>query len=614
VTAPWRKAIGDVWRARARGTLVVLAIAIGLAGFLAVLSTYTVLGRELNLGYLATNPASAVLHTDAVDERLLEAVAARDDVDDVDARRVLTLRIRTGPDSWRRLMLFVIRDFERLRIASVTSDSGAWPPAPGELLIERDAFQVAKARIGDVVTVRTSNGREQTLRVAGGVHDAGQAQARMENMVYGYIAPETLALLGETTTLDRLYLQVSGDRFDPTRVGNVATAVKTWLERTGHPVARVDVPTPGEHPHAGIMAVLLLAMAVFGLFTLALSGVIVVNLLLAMMATERRSIGVMKAIGGTRGQIARIYLVEGALLGVAATMLATPAGVMAGRALSQYFAVLLNFDLTSLAAPMWVYLLVAIVGLLVPLAAAAYPVAVATAMTVRAALAPIGVDADSFGSGWLDRMMCGIGRAGRPVLLGVRNSVRRRTRTALTFGTFAVAGTFFISALSLRASMMTAVDRLFGAGTFGSADRYAIDQHMLMIYVFLLIVSGVLAAVGGLGLMTATSLNVLERRRELGVLRAIGATPQMVGGIVVLEAVFVAAIAWAVALAASWGLTAAVGTLFPSSLFRDGLRVTLSREGTFGWLAISATLAVASSLVPALSASRRSIREAVSYE
>ena len=46
--------------------------------------------------------------------------------------------------------------------------------------------------------------------------------------------------------------------------------------------------------------------------------------------------------------------------------------------------------------------------------------------------------------------------------------------------------------------------------------------------------------VGAFGLMTATSLNVLERRRELGVLRAIGAAPSMVARIVIVENVFAA--------------------------------------------------------------------------
>jgi putative ABC transport system permease protein len=135
VTTPCHKVARDVWRERTRGTLVVLAIAVGLAGFFAVLSTYAILRRELNRGYLATNPASAVLLTDALDDTLLASVVARADVEDADARRVVTGRLRVAAGEWRRFMFFVLRDFERLRISVVTPDSGEWPPAPGGLLI-----------------------------------------------------------------------------------------------------------------------------------------------------------------------------------------------------------------------------------------------------------------------------------------------------------------------------------------------------------------------------------------------------------------------------------------------------------------------------------------------
>ena len=614
MTGPWRKAVRDVWRERTRAVLVVLAIAIGLAAFLAVLSAYAILRRELNRGYLATNPASAVLVTDAIDDTLLASVVARDDVGGADARRVLTGRIRTGPAEWRRLTIFVIRDFRHLRISTVAPEAGEWPPAVGDLVIERDAFQVAKSQIGDVVTIETAPGREQTLRVAGRVHDAGQAQARMENVVYGYITRETLAALGESPALDRLYVVARDDRFDRAHVRRVADDVKTWLEGSGHPVRRMEVPPPGEHPHALIMGVLLLVMAAFGILALVLSGVIVVNLLLASMAAERRQIGVMKAIGGTRGQIARIYLAEATLFGVAAIVVAAPAGMVGGRLLSQQFAALLNFDLVSLAVPAWIYGLVGVIGLLVPLAAAAYPVSRGTAVTVRAAITDSGVNPATFGSTRLDRLLSGLGGAGRPWLLGVRNSVRRRTRTVLTLTTLSTAGAFFISALNVRASMMATLDRQFGAGTYGADNRYALDQHMLMFYVFLIVVSGVLAAVGGFGLMTATSLNVLDRRRELGVLRAIGASPTMVRGIVVAEAVFVAVLAWALAVPAAWPISALIGSFLTAAMFPQGLDMAFAPAGIVGWLGISTALAVASSLVPAFSASRRSVREAVSYE
>jgi putative ABC transport system permease protein len=614
VTALWSKVGRDVWHVRTRAVLVVLAIAIGLAGFFAVLSTYAILRRELNRGYLATNPASAVFVTDRVDESLLSAIVARDDVDDADARRVIRGRIRAGDKSWRRLMLFVVRNFQEMRISTIAPDGGKWPPHAGEVLIERDAFQVAKVQIGDNATIQIGTGPEQRLHIAGRVHDAGQAQARMENSVYGYITPETLAQVAGSPILDRLYVSVSGDRFDETHVRRVASDIKTWLDANGHPVRRMDVPAPGEHPHALIMGLLLALMAVFGLLALGLSGVIVMNLQLATMANERRQIGVMKAVGGTRGRIASVYLAEAALLGVAAILLASPAGIALGRALSNQFALLLNFDLASLTIPAWVYLLVVIVGLLVPLASAAYPVVSATAMTVREAVSASGVDPGRFGSGRVDRLLCGVDSAGRPWLLGVRNSARRRMRTGLTLTTLTIAGTLFITALSLRASIMATLDRMFGPNTYGSDRRYALDQHMLMIYVFLIVAAGVLAAVGGLGLMTAMSLNVLDRRRELGVLRAIGGTPAMVGTIVVIEAVFVTVLAWAIAVGVSWPLTFAIGRLLAVAMFRGGLDIWLAPAAVVIWLGFSAALALVSSLSPAVSASRRSVREAVSYE
>jgi len=86
----------------------------------------------------------------------------------------------------------------------------------------------------------------------------------------------------------------------------------------------LDIPRPGKHPHADFMGLLLLAMSSFGLFILILSGILVVNLLTALMASQIRQIGVMKALGGTRGKIARIYFGQALLLGIAAIAIAIP--------------------------------------------------------------------------------------------------------------------------------------------------------------------------------------------------------------------------------------------------------------------------------------------------
>src|SRR4051812_17897924 len=101
MSTAWKKVIRDFWHERTRTALVVLAIALGLAGFCAVMSSYAILTRSLNDGYLATNPASFTVVTDRVDDELLTKIRANPDVSDVEARGSVTGRIKTGPGRWR---------------------------------------------------------------------------------------------------------------------------------------------------------------------------------------------------------------------------------------------------------------------------------------------------------------------------------------------------------------------------------------------------------------------------------------------------------------------------------------------------------------------------------
>ncbi len=254
----WRKAIRDFWRERARTVLVVLAIALGISAFAAVMSSYTILTRELDLGYLATNPASAVMRLDSIDDETIKAILQNPEVSDAEPRRTIRGQMKAGPVQWRNLMLFVVHDYGNIRVSKLVPEEGAWPPANGEILIERDAFQVAKAKIGDVVRVKTANGVEQPLVITGSAHDVGQAQARMENIVYGYINLATLVQLGEEPTLDQLNILVAQNRFDENHIRRVVADVEKTINSRGHQVRRIDIPAPGKHPHSDLTGILLL--------------------------------------------------------------------------------------------------------------------------------------------------------------------------------------------------------------------------------------------------------------------------------------------------------------------------------------------------------------------
>jgi putative ABC transport system permease protein len=697
MTTIWRKAIRDFWHERARTVLVVLAIALGISAFAAVMSAYAILTRELDLGYLATNPASAVMRLDSIDDNTVKAILQNPDVSDAEPRRTIRGQIKAGPVQWRNLMLFVVHDYGNIRVSKLVPEEGAWPPATGEILIERDAFQVAKANIGDTVRVKTANGIEQPLLITGSVHDVGQAQARMENIVYGYINLATLVQLGEEPVLDQLNILVAQNRFDEGHIRRVVSDVEALIKSRGKEVRRIDIPAPGKHPHSDLTGILLLAMSSFGLFVLVLSGILVINLLTAMMASQVRQIGVMKAIGGTRRQIAAIYLGQALFLGIAAVIVSAPLGILGSRALCRYMAMFLNFDINSFAVPFWIYLLVVVVGLAAPLIAAAYPVWSGTAAPVRIALSDFGLSRTTFGARRFDQALTRIGGTFSSVVLAIRNSFRRRARLVLTLLTLSAAGLFFLCALNIRASMINTLDRMFAkrfdltvslsrpyelekvekainntpgitryeasltsetadgpspsrmvnriglsldkpdsdsisllradldrnfeqqgvrarSSTSKAESRFAFDQHMLMIYVFLIVMSTIIGGVGGLGLMTTMSLNVIERRREMGVMRALGATPKTVWLMVVAEGIVIGLLSWTIAALLAWPVSKLVGDFIVKVVFRSGLDFTFEPLGLLIWIVVSISLSAAASFLPAWKASRVTVREALAYE
>ena len=145
-------------------------------------------------------------------------------------------------------------------------------------------------------------------------------------------------------------------------------------------------------------------------------------------------------------------------------------------------------------------------------------------------------------------------------------------------------------------------------------NRFGFDQHMLMIYVALIIMSSMIGGVGGLGLMTTMSLNVLERRREMGVMRAIGATPRAILLILVAEGSIVGLASWALAALAAWPLGKGLGDFLVAKMFKSGLDFTFEPRGLVVWLAVSLVLGAIASFVPAWDATRHPVREALNYE
>ncbi|HHY55735.1 MAG TPA: ABC transporter permease [Chloroflexi bacterium] len=131
---------------------------------------------------------------------------------------------------------------------------------------------------------------------------------------------------------------------------------------------------------------------------------------------------------------------------------------------------------------------------------------------------------------------------------------------------------------------------------------------------FLILNAVLLGLVGSLGLSTTMGINMLERIREIGVLRAIGASNGAIRRIVLLEGLVIATLSWMIGFALSYPVAQVMSEQIGVALLDTPLSFTYALPAAILWFFVLLLLAVAASLGPARNAVRLTIREVLAYE
>ena len=797
LSSRWRKVLRDLWLNKTRSMLVVLSIAVGVFAVGTVVSTQIMLSNDLSASYVATDPASAELYPAAFDAELVQVVRRMDGVREAEGRRSVRVRLKIGPDEWRTLSLDAVHDYDDIRLNKIAPENGAWPPPKRELLIERASLPLTNANVGDMVVVETPDGKQCRMRIAGLAHDLNKPPARFVGTAYGYITFDTLEWLGFSRDFGELYVLVAENETDKNHIQAMADRVQDKIEKSGRTVYSIWIPEPGEHWVNEVMQPMLIILGVLGALSLFLSGFLVINTISALMAQQIRQIGIMKAIGARTTQVVQMYLGVILIFALLSLVVAVPLGGLAAYAFTGYVAGLINFDLVGFRIPPQALVLEVVVGLIVPLLAALYPIFSGARVTVHEAISSHGLGKGLFGRSVIDRLVEGLtsafGVLSRPMRISLRNTFRRKGRLALTLSTLTLGGAIFIAVLTVYTSLLTTLDdaltywnydidvdfarphriakiereamRVPGVADaeswsgntarrvrpdghegpnisiiapradtnliqpevlegrwllpddenvivvntyvieeepdikvgdaivlkiearettwrvvgivkgvmtgriayanypyFARAIRFVgrsggvqivaeqhdpafqselakevkdhfdsrglrvnstettasirenVEYQFNIIVVFLSIMAILIAIVGGLGLMGTMSINVIERTREIGVMRAVGASDGSVLKIFMVEGLFIGVLSWLsgaiLALPIGKLLSDAVGLAFLDA----PLSYTFAINGALLWLAVVLILAALASLLPARSASRLTVREVLAYE
>jgi putative ABC transport system permease protein len=162
---------------------------------------------------------------------------------------------------------------------------------------------------------------------------------------------------------------------------------------------------------------------------------------------------------------------------------------------------------------------------------------------------------------------------------------------------------------TFKAANMTVLD----SSTLAT-ERASAESQFNMVIVMLLALAVIVGVVGGVGLTGSLWIGVIERTKEIGVLRAIGGRSRTIRGMLILEGILQCLISWLVAVPISVLVGRQLAISMGQAMFSSSLTYRYDYSAVGIWLVVVLVIAVLAALVPARKATHISVRESLAYE
>ncbi len=145
-------------------------------------------------------------------------------------------------------------------------------------------------------------------------------------------------------------------------------------------------------------------------------------------------------------------------------------------------------------------------------------------------------------------------------------------------------------------------------------ERNLLRERFNLLTVIFALMAVMIGSVGGLGLMGTMSINVIERTREIGIMRAIGASNAILQQLVIGEALLIGVFAWLLGWLVSLPIALLMTNFIGRLLLNEPFDFHFAWYAVLVWLVLVLLIAVLASYLPARSAARMTIREVLAFE
>ena len=472
-----QKISADLLSHPSRSVLAISSIAIGLFVIGTLLGMMDLQLGSMDNAHRQSQPShiNLILRQDA-DVTVADAIKNIGGVAGIDTLTQVTAQFKTPQSAqWQTGTVLFRGDYQNQTYDRMDLVSGHFPH-DNSLAIERLSARFSGLDFGDSVEFGTTNG-STTLAIDGIIRHPFVKPPAFSGQLHFFIAPELAPLFGiPAHTFRQLLVQIKPP-YSEEKARTIAADIRAQLAASGIAVNATLLQHPERHWGRAIFSGIHLVLKVMAWASLALSSVLILNTVAALITQQTDQIGIMKALGARRSTIAGVYLSEVFILSLIALLIAIPLSWTGAFYSSRWLLDVFNIELNGFVYSEQALILMSAGGHIAPLLAALWPVWKGASMSVRQAIASYGLGAD-FASGGVDRWLERIAAALLPTLYAVAlgNLLRRKARLLWTQSVLIIAGVLFIVIISLMASVKLTLDNELARSRYAVRIGFAQDQ------------------------------------------------------------------------------------------------------------------------------------------
>lgn len=455
----FRKSITDLTRRKARAVFAVLTLAIAVAS-VGIFAAPSLMDQAMQDEVRASRLADVTLQTKPllVTPAQLAALGRLPNVTGVQALSVVQTRVWLG-ERRQKAIVVGVPDYGRQPVDRVSITSGAAPRTGTVLTDVRNADGGRyDGSVGDTVRVVGVHDRVHELRVSGVGRNLEWSQLGVNgDFVVLYATPATAAQLAGEPGYSLLAFRLADTSTQAAK--RTVDEVRSYLRAETSFTRFSDLPTirePGSYPGKELFEQLATLMNVFTVLALLAAGVLVANTMGTLIGEQRREIGMMKAIGGTRRQIRRVYLRTALLLGAIGSVLGAALGVVIANLIVGFFGSTFFAIEPGWSVSRSVVVASLVLGVLGPPLTALPAIRRGTRIPVREGLEE--VPSLEGGVRTVDRLLRRLTFLPRTAQIGVRSVTRRTRRTIATVVQIALAVGTLVGVLALMNSVTSTTE------------------------------------------------------------------------------------------------------------------------------------------------------------